>query len=184
MPRLSLKGCTDSVSEEWTPGLPGRCITWCEKQHGVGLWELVSDCIWGYVRVCEYWKTIISCLCRRKITCLWSNLMESLPFPFTSQSVFQRKHTPGAWMGVFGVKQRDSPHDLRGLLIWGLLDSYQYEYPSHPSMTSVLKTHSSQPRPKLHIPLRSDAESGCISSLLPPHKGMSFGHAERNAREW
>ena len=51
-------------------------------------------------------------------------------------------------------------------------------------MISVLKTHSSQPRPKLHIPLRNDSESGWISPLLLPHKGMTYGHAEKNTKEW
>lgn len=56
------------------------------------------------------------------------------------------------------------------------------QYPSHPPMISVLKTHPSQSMPKLHIPLQSDSESGRISSLLPPHNGMSCGHAGKDPK--
>lgn len=55
-------------------------------------------------------------------------------------------------------------------------------HPTH-LWSQFWKTHPSQPRPKLHIPLRSDSESGCISPLLPLHKGMSYAHAEKNATE-
>lgn len=147
----------------------------------------MGTCEWLYLRVCiSVWLlenySLLFVEKEDHISLEWLDQITAIPFYFS-------KHVPEKapfWslMGLSGVKQRDSPHDLRGLLIWELLDSYQYEYPSHPSMTSVLKTHSSQPRPKLHIPLRSDTESGYISSLLPPHKGMSYGHAEKNAKEW